>query len=241
MRFSDDLLLAYIRGELAEPARAAVERAMRADPELSMRLVELRLRDGHAYGVSANGHAGAQASQRIERPASAKVVHLHALRPGRPVQPPRPLPVVWQARHWGVVALALVLGAMLGVVLWRSLAPTSSLVRLDASAAALLARGELVAALDGDSVATPGIQIGTSFVSSDGGYCRSFTTHATAGLACMTAGRWTVPILVQRPIDGAGTAGALPPAVREAIAQRIVGSVLDPAAEREALERSWQR
>lgn len=247
MRFSDDLLLAYIRGELAEPAHAAVERAMRVDPVLSIRLAELRLRHGLACGVSANGHGGARQSQRIKQPTSAKVVHLDTLRPARALPPSAtaPAPVTWQARHWGALALAVLLGAILGIVLWRSLAPTSSLVRLDASGAALVARGALAAALDGRSAANqsgaPDIRIGTSFVSSDGGYCRTFTTHATAGLACVMAGRWTVPVLVQRPLEATGEAGALPPAVRAAIAERIVGSTLDPAAERAAAERSWQR
>jgi anti-sigma factor RsiW len=42
MKFSDELLIAFVNGELAEPARAAVERALRADPASAARGGPLR-------------------------------------------------------------------------------------------------------------------------------------------------------------------------------------------------------
>ena len=97
MKFSDDLLIAYINGELAEPARAAVERATRADPVLAARIAQHR-REGsgasrsHIFSVSANGHDGGGRHQRSLPPGGAKVVHLDAIRPGRvpPAVPPAP-------------------------------------------------------------------------------------------------------------------------------------------------------
>lgn len=250
MKFSDDLLIAYINGELAEPARAAVERAMRADPVLAARIAQHRVerqgRGQRSFGVSANGHDGAGQAQRSVPPCGAKVVHLNSLRPGRTVPPPQIAYSNWCRRHWIAVGAALLAGAALGAFGWRSLGPDAGLAILDHDSGALVARGPLVAALGGQ-LASPGpsdsgVRIGVTFVAKDGGYCRSFVVDTTAGLACLRGGRWTVPVLAQ---DASGAAwidgNAPPPAVREAIDARIAGTVLDPVAERAAQQRGWQR
>jgi hypothetical protein len=250
MKFSDDLLIGYINGELAEPARAAVERAMRADPVLAARIAhhraELQLK-GHTrngrIGVSANGHDGH--AQRAAPPCGAKVVHLNSLRPGRTV-PPQIAYSNWCKRHWVAVGAALLTGAALGAFGWHSLAQAPGLATLDHVDGVLVARGPLVAALDGQ-LASPGpsdngVRIGVTFVAKDGGYCRSFVVDTTAGLACLKGGRWNIPVLAQ---DGGGAAwvdgSQPPPVVREAIDARIAGAVLDPVAERAAQQRGWTR
>ena len=252
MTFSDDLLIGYINGELAEPARAAVERAMRADPVLAARIAhhraELQLkgntRNGR-IGVSANGHDGNHA-QRSVPPCGAKVVQLNSLRPGRTVPPPQIAYSNWCKRHWVAVGAALLAGAVVGAFGWHSLAQAPGLATLDHVDGALVARGPLVAALDGQ-LASPGpsdngVRIGVTFVAKDGGYCRSFVVDTTAGLACLKGGRWSIPVLAQ---DGGGAAwldgSQPPPVVREAIDARIAGSVLDPVAERAAQQRGWTR
>jgi hypothetical protein len=252
MKFSDDLLIAYIHGELAEPARAAVERAMHADPVLAARIAQHRREDGersagrsHIFSVS-NGHGGGR-QRRAPPPGGAKVVHLDAVRPGR-TTPPLPLPQparpVWTPRHWLALGLALVLGAAGGALGWQQLRPDPGIVMLETSDGALVARGRLVDALGGQ-LASPGpsetgVRIGVTFVSKDGSYCRSFVVDTTAGLACRGGGRWTIPVLAQ---PQAGTAwldgSSLPPAVQAAIDARIVGGTLDPAAERAAQQRGW--
>ena len=246
MKFSDDLLIAYINGELAEPARAAVERAMRADPVLAARIAqhraEQRTQGGRAFG---NGHDGASHAQPSGPPCGAKVVHLHSLRPGRTVPPPQVSAGNWCKRHWAALGAALAAGLVLGALGWRSLGMDHGLAVLDHENGALVARGPLVAALQGQ-LATPGpsdsgVRIGVTFVAKDGGYCRSFVVDTTAGLACLKGGRWTVPVLAQG--DGAAWLdGSMPPpAVRAAIEARIAGAALDPVAEREAQQKGWQR
>lgn len=249
MKFSDDLLIAYINGELAEPARAAVERAMRADPVLAARIAQHRIERGErgqrSFGVS-NGHDGASQAQRSVPPCGAKVVHLNSLRPGRPVPPPQIAYSNWCRRHWAAVGAALLAGAALGAFGWRSLGPDAGLAVLDHDSGALVARGPLVSALDGQ-LASPGpsdsgVRIGVTFVARDGGYCRSFVVDTTAGLACLRGGRWTVPVLAQDASGAAWVDGNTPPpSVREAIEARIAGTVLDPVAERAAQQRGWQR
>ena len=246
MKFSDDLLIGYLNGELAEPARAAVERAMRADPVLAARIAhhraELQLKGNSRIGVSANGHDGH--SQRAVPPCGAKVVQLNSLRPGRTVPPPQIAYSNWCKRHWVAVGAALLAGAALGAFGWHSLAQAPGLATLDHVDGALVARGPLVAALDGQ-LASPGpsdngVRIGVTFVAKDGGYCRSFVVDTTAGLACLKGGRWGIPVLAQ---DGDGAAwvdgSQPPPIVRDAINARIAGAVLDPAAERAAQRRGW--
>lgn len=252
MKFSDDLLIAYINGELAEPARAAVERAMRVDPMLAARIAQHRRENGersagrsHIFSVS-NGHGGGR-QQRARPPAGAKVVHLDAVRPGRgasPVPPPQPAGTEWTPRHWLAVGLALVVGAVGGVLGWQQLRPDPGLMMLEASDGALVARGRLVEALGGQ-LASPGpsesgVRIGVTFVSKEGSYCRSFVVDTTAGLACRGNGRWTIPVLAQPQPGTAWLDGStLPPSVQAAIDARIVGATLDPAAERAAQQRGW--
>lgn len=252
MKFSDDLLIAYIQGELAEPARAAVERAMNADPVLAARIAQHRRESGersagrsHLFSVS-NGHDGRH-QQRSRSSDGAKVVHLDAVRPGRTLPPPPPPQAEkpgLRPRHWLAIGAALVAGAAGGVLGWQELRPDPGLVMLEASDGVLVARGRLVEALGGQ-LASPGptetgVRIGVTFVSKDGSYCRSFVVDTTAGLACRGDGRWTIPVLA-RP--QAGTAwldgNSLPPSVQAAINARIVGATLDPAAERAAQQRGW--
>ena len=112
----------------------------------------------------------------------------------------------------------------------------------------LTARGELAGALSRQlaSEAAPGsaVRIGVSFATRDGGYCRSFSVGAKAGLACRDGEAWRVPVLTETAAAAAGEyrqAASAPPAVLEAIDQRIAGTTLDAAAERAARERGWKR
>ncbi|CAN7216759.1 hypothetical protein [Massilia sp. LjRoot122] len=247
MKFSDDLLIAYINGELAEPARAAVERAMRADPILNARVAQHRRESNagrsHIFSVS-NGHGGGH-QQRPLPPGGAKVVHLDAIRPGRGAPPPpQPARPDWTPRHWLALGAALVIGAVGGALGWQQLRPDPGLAVIEASDGTLVARGRLVEALGGQ-LASPGpsetgVRIGVTFVSKDGSYCRSFVVDTTAGLACRGGGRWTIPVLAQPQAGTAWLDGAsLPPSVQAAIDARIVGATLDPAAERAAQQRGW--
>lgn len=262
MRFSDDLLIAYIHGELAEPARAAVERAMRADPVLASRIAQHRARhraedaEGRArqhtgrsrlFGVSANGHERRDDTghgSHAAPPCGAKVVHLNSLRPGRPPPPPQVAYSNWCRRHWVAIGAAFVVGAAAGALGWNTMGRDPGLAMLDDDNGTLVARGPLVAALDGQ-LASPGpsgsgVRIGVTFVARDGGYCRSFVVDTIAGLGCLSGGRWAIPVLGQAGaayVDGSTP----PPAVREAIEQRIVGATLDPDAERAAQQRGWRR
>jgi hypothetical protein len=247
MKFSDELLIAFVNGELAEPARAAVERALRADPIVAARVAQLRARRSRVVGVVAGGRDSGGHGHAHGTPGGAKVVQLDMVRAARSGAPP-PAPddkPVWTLRHWSAVAAALVTGALAGGFGWHVWQGEAELASLSGAEGALVAQGRLASALTAQ-LASPGpsgrVRIGISFLAKDGKYCRSFVMDTTAGLACRDGGRWKVPVLAQGAAGAAWMDGSgLPPAVLDAIDERIAGAPLGAAAERAAHARGWQR
>lgn len=247
MKFSDELLISFVNGELAEPARAAVERALRADPAIAARVAQHRARRSRVYGVVAGGREGGAHTHAHGAPGGAKVVQLDMVRAARlgPLPTPPPPEPVWTLRHWGAVALALAVGAAAGGIGWRSWQGEAELASLSGADGALVAQGHLSSALSAQ-LASPGpsgrVRIGISFLAKDGKYCRSFVMDTTAGLACRDGGQWKIPVLAQGAAGAAWMDGTgLPPAVLDAIDVRIAGTPLGPAAERAAHARGWKR
>lgn len=250
MNYSDEILMAYADGELAEPQRSEVEAAVRADPALAS------IVDGHRAlrrDVSAAfaGVLDEPVPARLQAPATGKVLSFEAARNARArTQAAAPvLKRTWP--RWAALAATLVVGVLAGGV-WLDGGKgdggkgVGSFVSADAGGR-LTARGELAGALSRQlaSEAAPGsaVRIGVSFAARDGGYCRSFSVGAKAGLACRDGEAWRVPVLT----DTAAAAGeyrqaaSAPQAVLEAIDERIAGTTLDAAAERAARERGWKR
>jgi hypothetical protein len=249
MKFSDELLIAFVNGELAEPARAAVERAVRADPAIAARVAGHRARRNRVYGVVAGGREGSTQAHAHGCASGAKVVQLDTIRAARNVPLPVPMPQQqqpsWARRHMLAVAGALAGGVLLGGFGWHLWQGEAELASLSGADGALVAQGRLAAALS-SQLASPGpsgrVRIGISFLAKDGNYCRSFVMDTTAGLACRIGAQWKIPVLAQ---GAAGTAwldgSVLPPAVLDAIDARIAGSPLGNAAERAAQARGWRR
>ncbi|KQQ87752.1 hypothetical protein [Massilia sp. Leaf139] len=255
MKFSDELLIAFVNGELAEPARAAVERALRADPAIAMRVSQLRARRSRVYGVVAGGREGGGHGHAQGAHSGAKIVQLDTIRAARhgplhgglhvpPPVPSTPAPA-WTLRHWSALAAALVTGAVAGALGWRAWQGEAELASLSGAEGALVAQGHLASALSAQ-LASPGpsgrVRIGISFLAKDGKYCRSFVMDTTAGLACRDGGAWKVPVLAQGAAGAAWMDGTgLPPAVLDAIDSRIAGTPLGADAERAAQSRGWKR
>jgi len=247
MKFSDELLIAFVNGELAEPARAAVERALRADPAIAARVSLLRARRSRVVGVVAGGRDSGNRSHAHGAPHGAKVVHLDMVRAARSGAPPPPAPVkpAWTLRHWSAVAAALVTGLLAGGYGWHRWQGEAELASLSGAEGALVAQGRLASALSAQ-LASPGpsgrVRIGISFLAKDGKYCRSFVMDTTAGLACRDGALWKVAVLAQGAAGAAWMDGSgLPPAVLDAIDERIAGTPLGAAAERAAHARGWKR
>jgi len=245
MNYSDETLMAYADGELAEPQRSEVEAAVRADPALAS------IVDGHRAlrrDVSAAfaGVLDEPVPARLQAPSTAKVLSFEAARSARArTQAAAPVPKrTWP--RWAALAATVVVGVLACGVWLDGGKGDGTFVSADAGGR-LTARGELAGALSRQlaSEAAPGsaVRIGLSFATRDGGYCRSFSVGAKAGLACRDGESWRVPVLTETAA-AAGEyrqAASAPQAVLEAIDERIAGTTLDAAAERAARERGWKR
>jgi AcrR family transcriptional regulator len=254
MKFSDEILTAYADGELAEPVRSQVERAMRADPALAARVAQhkaMRTRISHVFANIVN-----EAIPPRPQPGSGsgKVVQLNAVRAARQQQQQQQQQQArerprWSWRQGVAIAAALLVGVAAGVLGLRALDDSGRILAVSNKDGALLAQGTLATALS-KQLASAGpagsrVRIGASFLAKDGSYCRSFAIGATAGLACMAGGQWRVPVLEEgsagEPESYRQATTEIPSAVLGAIDLRIDGAALNADDERAARERGWKR
>lgn len=261
MSFSDEVLIAYADGELAEPARSEVARAVQADPQVAARLARHQARRRQVRGASAGGlnEPAAPLLRSVGGStggAKPNVIDLAAERASRqtthtlpsqmmPATPPR-APQRWH--RWAGFAVALSLGAALGAGALMASDDTVTLAQVGGVDGALVASGALDTALSKQlaHLSQDGpVRMGLSFVAKDGNYCRSFQLDRAAGLACRNAKRWQLAVLVQTPQRAPGAArlafSATPEVVINAIDERIVGAALDARGEQIALRLGWQR
>ena len=258
MTFSDDILMAYAEGELDEPQRGEVERALRADPALAA-IVE-RHRALRQELVDAFEGAAHEAEPAPAGGAGAgKVLSLDAARHARPRPTPAAAatgttstgttatgttateaarPIAWP--RWTALTATLVLGVLAGSLWFGGADGNSGFISADIGGR-LLARGQLDGALSRQLASDPApnspVRIGASFATRDGGYCRTFRMGASAGLACRSGDTWRIPVLS----EALRARGAMPEAIRDAIEERILGAPMNGAAERAARERGWKR
>ncbi|MRV75325.1 hypothetical protein GJ700_26770 [Duganella sp. FT92W] len=248
MGFSDDILMAYAGGGLDQATRAEIESAMERDAVLAQRVAahqaQLQRQAQPRMAVPRRGATVVQlAAVRATRAATQQ-----AARRARKVQH-------WSWLEWSAVFMAMALGAAAGKFLLTDWQPEA---QAPASVAwrdgALIAQGRLALALDqapGGAAGVYGgtVRIASSFVATDGSYCRGFTATSSgqemAGLACKSGGAWKLPIWMQttKPAQaGAVKAGLdLPAAVQAVMEQRSGGQLLDAAAEHDALQKGWVR
>jgi hypothetical protein len=251
MTFSDDVLMAYADGELDLRTRAQVEDAMAADPQIARRVAahqELRkaLRSGFDSvldePIPDRLIAAARATSRV-RSENRVVVPLRPRR-RRVVALPN-----WAWPHLGAIAASFVLGALV----WHFGTDWYSSGPLTERDGKLLAAGTLDKALSNQlASAQPAeapVQIGVSFRSKGGNYCRTFQLREhtnLAGLACRDQDQWRLEALAQSEAspgahsDLRPAGSALPPSIAQAVDQAIDGEPLDAKAEDRARTNQWR-
>ena len=227
MAVDDDMLMAFLDGELNEVDRRRVEAALEHDPALAARLDEQRrLRE------RLQAHYAPVAEEEVpERFHALLDPNVVALKPSRS----RPL---WQSLT--ALAATLVLGIVLGRA-WPESAPVAS------EAGVLVARGALADALETQLASAQGAdaatRIGVTFVRADGSACRTFDGAGLSGIACRGGGDWRLVMTA----SGSGPqdseyrqAGASAPLVLETAQAMMAGEPLDAAAERRARDSGWR-
>jgi hypothetical protein len=148
-----------------------------------------------------------------------------------------------------IPAAAMAAGIVLGVLLAGSFGIGTD---LRGSAGTVVAQGDLAHALStrlsGDE--GPGAtQVGASFWSKNGAFCRAFAMRgnaqsATTGIACRERGEWrivTMAAVTPEEIPPSPLVpAALPASVRGVLENLIVGQTLDADAERQARSQGWR-
>jgi hypothetical protein len=253
MTISDETIMAYADGELDSVARAAVESAMREDPQIERRVAahrSLRQRVQAAYSSELLEEVPESLLAAVRTAADTpdgRVVNLQAARAATERDASRAQRRRWMWGTAGAMAASVVVGVALGFFMWGH--PESQLVR--STGGELVARGQLAKALSGQLAAQQSrgspVQIGISFLAKSGDYCRTFTLSGTvspAGLACRRGEEWQIQTLTK----GGGateseyrTAGSgLSGTILKSVEGSIAGEPLDQAGEKAAIDQDWR-
>ena len=240
LELNDELLCAYMDGELDADMRARVERALVDDAGARVRLERMRVAD-----------------ERLKAE-----IPLPALQPNDPLSAHildgKPVPGVGRAsRRWGVAIAALaagISGVIVGFVLSRSQeAPEAPVIATSVPSPSLSGASSnalLLAALDsgesGKTIQEGGrsAQVILTFETDDGRYCRAFRAHETGvaaeGVACRSGAQWAVVAWdgTVDPDEGFRAAGASE--LLDDVMDRLGGgAALEAAEERALIERRW--
>ena len=244
MTFSEETLMAYADNELDAQTRTAVEAAMAVDPEIARRVAQHKALRGKLRLAFDNV---------IEEPTPQRLVNAArgapaVRREGNVVPLRRKAPQRRGVPLWASLAASLVIGIIIGQAMLRGSGNTTVTSR-DGQ---LLASGVLAHALSAQLASAQTdqnpVQIGVSFKSKAGDYCRTFTVHESttlAGLACRQRDDWHVQVLAQTtPAAQSGGAyrqagSEMPKSVLQSVDDNIAGDPLDAHAEATARDKGW--
>lgn len=245
MTFSDETVMAYVDGELDDAARAALEVAMATDSDLTERVArERRLR------ARLHGEFDPVLREPIpERLLAAANATSAKARTGNIIWLKRIPTRDWSWPQWSAIAASLILGVLVAPLLRHEPGQGPLGIR-DGK---VLAAGALAHALSeqlaSNQFANAPVQIGVSFLTRNGDYCRTFMLRdksAVAGLACREGGSWRLQALAatDRATSGSGeyqpAASSLPPAIAQSVDALIVGDPLDAKSEAAARGNGWR-
>lgn len=227
---TDELLCAFLDGELDAETRARVERSLELDSGARVRLDRLRAAD--AWLRRAVPQSSAEADPLIERILSEKSPARRRLE-----QWTRFVPVALAA---GIAGLAIGLSMTL-----NNRGPALDFAG-DASRNGIANALDTLKSGDMTSIRGGDVRMVLSFQASDGRLCRVFaTTQAmqdAEGLACRGAGGWQIVAWdgTSKRTDGFRPAGSH--ALMDNAMERIGGNVsIAPDQERLLIENHWRR
>jgi len=235
MKFSQETLMAYADGELDEQTRRAIEAEMAADPQVAQEVERQRAMRADVDAAFA-GVLDEPVPDRLLRAATkAKAA---------------PQRRQWAWPEWTSIAASLVIGVLAGRALLPSADDGGNGIIAAGIDGRIVASGQLAQALSEQLSSQDGtdIDIGLTFRSKAGEYCRTFGARdgsAVVGFACRDAEVWRVDMLTAAPPTEAGgdyrmASTQLPAPVVQAIAERMQGEALDADEEAIARQRRWR-
>jgi len=242
---SDETLMAYVDGELDAAARAEVEAAMLRNPELAQRVARqkaLRGRVRLAFQKVADEPVPERLVSAVRAAPAAR--HENNVIPLRRKPQRR-----WSWPEWSAMAASLIMGILASQMFVHFSDSTTMLASRGGSVTAegALARS-LSSQLAANQTAKTPVQIGVSFRSRAGDYCRTFSlrdSSGLAGMACRQGEDWRVQVLArgESVTNGAyrQAGSAVPKAVWQAVEDTISGDPLDAQGEAEAKGKGWRR
>lgn len=236
MTVSPETLLAFADGELSSEEAKKIEAEIANDPSLAAHVEIHRALKARLHDTPQPPDAGADDDQPEPAP---KPAHRYAEGSSAPRSKSSLVPV-------GAMAVGVVLGAML----WSSFTPVGDIRTENGTvlAGGTLARAlSMVVGTDKNGAAFYPAEIGESFFSNDGVFCRNFKTGqpdkgGLSGIACRENEEWRIKVLAQAQTPQGQTSNKespLPQAVREMLNDLMVGAPLDAEGERAARAQSW--
>ena len=236
MKFPSETLMAYADGELDGETRRAIEAEMAVDPQVAQEVERYRAMRAEVSGAFA-GVLDEPVPDRLLRAAKKSPVSTSA-------QPRRK----WSWPEYTSIAASLLIGILAGRAILQPESESRLVVagsdgRVIAGGALAQALSEQLSSQDGT-----GIDVGLTFRSKSGEYCRTFGARAAnpvVGFACRDAEAWRVDMLSTAPRAEASGAyrmasTQLPAPVVQAIAERMQGEALDADEEAIARQRRWR-
>lgn len=237
---NDELLCAYMDGELDAAARARVEQALLDDAGARVRLERMRVADERLRAEIPL--PALQPNDPLSRRILGGETKVSGMRP---------------SLRWGVAITALaagISGVVVGFVLSRSQEPPAAPIVASALSPSLsgasssrlllatLENGESgKAAVEGDR----SVQIILTFESEDGRYCRAFGSRdakaAAEGVACRDGGQWQVVAWDGTADPGEDFQPAGASELLDDVMDRLGGGpALEVAEERALIEQHWR-
>lgn len=237
---TDEMITAWLDGEVTPQQREVIEQAVAASPELGRRVARLSQMDrmlAPAYAETLKAPIPARFDAILARPRASgwSLAGLRSVFGG--LLEPRPL---------GMAAAALVVGVVAGSLLLANPAKPGFETMADGQLVANKEMAISLASLESGDAGSQAVRIKLSLVDEGGNYCRQFETAGASGLACLDGGQWKVDTLSPAKASaGQGgqyvmADGAVDPAIAAALERRGVKAVLDHTQEAAAIASGWK-
>lgn len=250
MGITDQLLMAYVDGELSPDLAALILSRLETEPDLLERLEqhqrlrrELSAAYGPVMGEPLPASLAALLSREGAQAAPSQAAALFRLAKPRQGSTFSRFGVIWPA-------LAAAAAAVFGVGLSEARHAGDPLTR--SGDGRIVASGPLARSLErslaADAAGPGATKIMASFEDRSGRYCRVFEGAADGhedGVACKSDGRWQVVALANgagaEPSNGYRQASSsLTPSVAAAVDELQASSALTPEQERKAQTQQWR-